>query len=133
MREIDVREVTRAVKEAAIAANYDLGADILAALARGEEAEESPAGREVFRQLLINARIAAQERIPLCQDCGVAVVFVELGQVSVLPMVVDEQTGEAGYQTRLEAFVEMLRIKREKQYGNKPIEKITWNEFNYDQ
>ncbi len=80
MREIDVREVTRAVKEAAIAANYDLGADLLAALARGEEAEESPAGREVFRQLLINARIAAQERIPLCQDCGVAVVFVELGQ-----------------------------------------------------
>jgi fumarate hydratase subunit alpha len=80
MREIDVREVTRVVKEAAIAANYELGADLLAALARGEEAEESPAGREVFRQLLINARLAAQERIPLCQDCGVAVVFVELGQ-----------------------------------------------------
>jgi fumarate hydratase subunit alpha len=80
MRQIEAREITRAVKEAAIAANYDLGADLLAALARGEEAEESPAGRDIFRQLLENARIAAQEGVPLCQDCGLAVVFVELGQ-----------------------------------------------------
>lgn len=50
----------------------------------------------------------------------------------VLPMVVDEQTGEAGYQTRLEAFIEMLRIKRERQYANNPISPITWSEFNYD-
>jgi fumarate hydratase subunit alpha len=80
MRQIEAREITRAVKETAIAANYDLGADLLAALARGEEAEESPAGRDIFRQLLENARIAAQEGVPLCQDCGLAVVFVELGQ-----------------------------------------------------
>jgi fumarate hydratase subunit alpha len=52
----------------------------LAALARGLEEEESPSGKEIFRQLLENARIAKEERIPMCQDCGLAVVFAELGQ-----------------------------------------------------
>ncbi|MDP3229750.1 MAG: fumarate hydratase [Acidovorax sp.] len=80
MREIQVARVTQAVKEAVIAANYELGEDLLAALKRGEREEESPSGREIFRQLLDNAQIASQERIPLCQDCGLAVVFVELGQ-----------------------------------------------------
>lgn len=80
MRQIDAQEITEAVKEAAIAANHDLGEDLLAALKRGEAEEESPSGREVFRQLLENARIALQENIPLCQDCGLTVIFVELGQ-----------------------------------------------------
>lgn len=80
MRQIQVSQVTRAVKEAAIAANYEPEEDLLRALARGAEAEESESGREIFRQLLENARIAREERIPMCQDCGLAVVFVELGQ-----------------------------------------------------
>jgi fumarate hydratase subunit alpha len=53
---------------------------MLAAFAQGEAEEESPAGREIFRQLLENARIAREERIPLCQDCGLAVIFAEVGQ-----------------------------------------------------
>ena len=80
MRQIEVAQVTQAVKAAAIAANYEPGADLLAALARGAEAEESPIGKEIFRQLLENARIAKEERIPMCQDCGLAVIFVEMGQ-----------------------------------------------------
>jgi fumarate hydratase subunit alpha len=80
MRQIEVAQVTQAVKAAAIAANYEPGADLLEALARGAEAEESPSGQEIFRQLLENARIAREHRIPLCQDCGVAVVFAEVGQ-----------------------------------------------------
>jgi fumarate hydratase subunit alpha len=80
MREIEVTQVTRAVKDAAIAANYEAGADLLAALARGVETEESPSGREIFRHLLENARIALEERIPMCQDCGLAVIFAEVGQ-----------------------------------------------------
>ncbi|MDD2902922.1 MAG: fumarate hydratase [Syntrophales bacterium] len=80
MRQIDAQEITKAVKDAAIAANHDLGEDMLAAFKRGEAEEESPSGREVFRQLLENARIALQENVPLCQDCGLAVIFVELGQ-----------------------------------------------------
>jgi fumarate hydratase subunit alpha len=80
MREIEVAKITQAVKEAAIAANYEPGEDLLRALARGAETEESASGREIFGQLLENARIAREERIPMCQDCGLAVVFVELGQ-----------------------------------------------------
>jgi fumarate hydratase subunit alpha len=80
MRHIDVKTIIEAVKDAAISANYELDEDMLAAFAQGEREEESPAGREIFRQLIENARIAAQERIPLCQDCGLAVIFAEVGQ-----------------------------------------------------
>jgi fumarate hydratase subunit alpha len=80
MRAIEVAKVTQAVKQAAISANYEASEDLLRALARGAVEEESPVGREIFRQLLENARLAKEQRIPMCQDCGLAVVFVELGQ-----------------------------------------------------
>jgi fumarate hydratase subunit alpha len=80
MRQIEVAEVTQAVRAAAIAANYEPGEDLLAALTRGAEAEESSSGKEIFRQLLENARIAQKERIPMCQDCGLAIIFAEVGQ-----------------------------------------------------
>jgi fumarate hydratase subunit alpha len=80
MRQIDVNTIISAVKDAAIKANYEKDEDMLAAFARGEQEEESPAGKEIFRQLLENARIASKERIPLCQDCGLAVIFAEVGQ-----------------------------------------------------
>jgi len=50
----------------------------------------------------------------------------------VLPLVVDEQTGEAGFQTILEAFIDMLKIKRESERNGKPVEKISWDTFNYN-
>jgi len=80
MREIEVAAVTQGVKEAAIVANYEASPDLLRALARGAESEESESGREIFRQLLENASIAREERVPMCQDCGLAVIFLELGQ-----------------------------------------------------
>jgi len=80
MRKIEVNTIVQAVRDAAISANYELEADMLAAFQKGEQEEESPAGREIFRQLLENARIAAEEHIPLCQDCGLAVIFAEVGQ-----------------------------------------------------
>jgi fumarate hydratase subunit alpha len=80
MREINVKEITAAIKQAAMDANYELGEDILHAFENGLVHEESPAGREVFRLLLLNARIARQQLIPICQDCGLAVIFVEMGQ-----------------------------------------------------
>jgi fumarate hydratase subunit alpha len=80
MRQIEVTTIVDAVKNAAIKANYEQDEDMLAAFTRGEQEEESPAGREIFRQLLENARIASKERIPLCQDCGLAVIFAEVGQ-----------------------------------------------------
>jgi fumarate hydratase subunit alpha len=61
-------------------ANYELGDDVLAVLRQALKDEESPAGREVIARILDNATVAARDSLPLCQDCGVAVVFLELGQ-----------------------------------------------------
>ncbi len=80
MRDIDARAVTETVARLFLEANYHLTDDVLAALKNAESNEESPAGKEVLRQIIKNADIAAEEQIPLCQDCGAAVVFLELGQ-----------------------------------------------------
>ncbi len=80
MREINVKEITEAVKNLCMDANYELGDDVMTAFRRGLETEESPAGRGVFEALIENAEIARNERIPICQDTGFAVFFVELGQ-----------------------------------------------------
>lgn len=79
-RALDVREITAAVASLCISANYDLPADVLAALEAARTAEESPAGREVLGQLVENAAIAAAERVPICQDTGFAVIFADIGQ-----------------------------------------------------
>lgn len=80
MREIRASEVADAIARLSVEANYRLGEDVVRALEQALEQEESPVGREVLEILLENARIAAEGVAPLCQDCGVAVVFVELGQ-----------------------------------------------------
>ncbi len=80
MREIHVSEITKAVKDLAIRANTELGEDVLRAFERALEKEESPTGRDILKHLLENARIAREEQIPMCQDTGFAVVFVEIGQ-----------------------------------------------------
>lgn len=84
MREIHVQKITAAVAELCRKANYFLGEDVVGALQKGLQEETSPAGRDVFRQLLENARIAREEEVPLCQDTGSAVLFVDLGQEVLL-------------------------------------------------
>jgi len=80
MRLINADDITKAVSELFKQANYELGDDVLAALKKARKDEESSAGREVIDTILENARIATEEKIPLCQDCGSAVVFLEMGQ-----------------------------------------------------
>jgi fumarate hydratase subunit alpha len=80
MRLVMATDITEAVSSLFKQANYELGDDILEALKKARREEESPQGREVIDTILKNARIAAEEKIPLCQDCGAAVVFLEMGQ-----------------------------------------------------
>jgi fumarate hydratase subunit alpha len=80
LRELDVSAVTAAVRDLCITANYDLPADVYDALKAAIQAEESPVGREVLAQLVENADIAAADRVPICQDTGLAVIFAEVGQ-----------------------------------------------------
>ena len=80
MREIEAKEVTRAVSRLFQEANLFLPDDVLACLKQARETEESSVGREVLDSILENAQISAKEKIPLCQDTGAAVVLLELGQ-----------------------------------------------------
>jgi fumarate hydratase subunit alpha len=80
MREINAAEITRTVARLFCEANFYLTDDVLAAIKKAADSEESPVAKEVLGQILQNAEIAAKEQIPLCQDCGTAVVFLELGQ-----------------------------------------------------
>ncbi|GAB6173168.1 fumarate hydratase [Paradesulfitobacterium aromaticivorans] len=80
MKRIHVREISEAVERLCIGANYDLGADIMAGFKSALQTESSPLGQEVLARLIENAEIAHEERVPMCQDTGMAVVFVEIGQ-----------------------------------------------------
>jgi fumarate hydratase subunit alpha len=79
-REIEYEKIVEAVKEIALRANYKLPKDVVHAFQQALEREESELGREVLRQILLNAEAAEKEEMAYCQDTGVAVVFVEIGQ-----------------------------------------------------
>jgi fumarate hydratase subunit alpha len=76
---VSAAEIAEKVRELCIAAAYELPQDAIVAFRRALEIEESPQGKAIFEELLKNADIAATERIPYCQDTGVAVVFVKKG------------------------------------------------------
>ncbi len=80
IREISTREIIKAVRDLSMDANYNLGNDVLLALNQALEKEDPGTAREVIKELIENARIAREEKVPICQDCGLAVVFVEIGQ-----------------------------------------------------
>ncbi len=80
IREIPAQEITEKVKDLCMEANYYLGDDVLLAFDQALEKEKSDPAKEVLRELKENARIARDEKAPLCQDCGLAVVFIDIGQ-----------------------------------------------------
>ncbi len=80
MREVQTDEITKMVRDLFIDSNCNIGDDLLAAYDKGIETDESPVAKEVFKELKENVRIAREEHSPICQDTGLAVVFVELGQ-----------------------------------------------------
>ena len=80
MREIDVATITETVARLCQEANLYLPEDVLEALKQARQREVSPLGQEVIDQLIENAAIANRQKMPLCQDCGYAVVLLEVGQ-----------------------------------------------------
>ncbi len=80
MRDIHVQEVTKAVKEMCISANYHLGKDVYKRLVLSEEREESPIGKEILNNIIKNADIATENEVPMCQDTGLVTLFIEIGQ-----------------------------------------------------
>ncbi len=80
MKTIPASDIIEAVSAMCMAANHELPADIQAAFEACHAAEESPAAKEIFRQLLENSALARETNLPLCQDCGLGVFFVEVGE-----------------------------------------------------
>ena len=80
MRTVNVSELTKSIKEMCIEANHYLSKDMETTLKCARETEASPLGKQILNQLSENLKIAADDMIPICQDTGMAVVFLEIGQ-----------------------------------------------------
>lgn len=100
MRKIEAKGIAVRVKALCMNANYNLGEDVINAFRKGLELEESPVGKEILKALLENAEIARTEQMPICQDTGVAMVFVDIGEDVCIEGSLNEAINagvEAGY------------------------------------
>ena len=80
MRRINLSKITQNIKEMCIEANYGLTSDMDNALKKSIDTEKSPLGKQILNQLQDNLKIAKEDMIPICQDTGMAVIFLEIGQ-----------------------------------------------------
>ena len=80
IRTVQLSEITKNIKEMCIEANHFLSPDMAEAMKQAQQNEKSPLGKQILGQLQENLEIAAQDMIPICQDTGMAVVFLEIGQ-----------------------------------------------------
>jgi fumarate hydratase subunit alpha len=80
MRELNVSEIIPAVKKLCMEANYNLGEDVYDGLKNAMNTEESPLGKSILQDIVKNAEIAREDQVPICQDTGLAVLFVRMGQ-----------------------------------------------------
>ncbi|WP_294667886.1 fumarate hydratase [Ruminococcus sp.] len=84
MRQIKAETVTETVKQLFLDCNYFIGKDIMTALEKARENEKSEVGKSVLTQIIENDKLAAKEEVPLCQDTGMAILFVEYGDKVVI-------------------------------------------------
>ncbi|WP_282924209.1 fumarate hydratase [Mediterraneibacter massiliensis] len=80
MRTVNVKEITENIKEMCIEVNHHLSSDMVKAMKQAEKKEKSPLGCQILEQLQENLTIASEDMIPICQDTGMAVVFLDVGQ-----------------------------------------------------
>ena len=93
MRTINVEEITKHIKEMCIEANHFLSKDMDTAMKRAVDTEESPLGKQILNQLQENLKIAAEDMIPICQDTGMAVIFIEIGQTINVDLTITTYVG----------------------------------------
>jgi fumarate hydratase subunit alpha len=105
MRTIQASDIVGAVAQMCVKANTELPADVRRAFEAAYEREDSPAAKEIFRQLLENADLAMESKLPLCQDCGLAVFFVELGEEVFVEGNLKEAINEGARQGYAEGYL----------------------------
>ena len=112
MRDLSVGKVTETIKEMCIEANHFLSEDMTEAMFRAADTEEAPIGKQILKQLQENARIAGEDMIPICQDTGMAVVFVEVGQeVHFVDGILEDAVNEGVRQGYQEGFLRKSVVK----------------------
>jgi fumarate hydratase subunit alpha len=125
IRRIDCNRITAAVKKLFIAASTDLGDDVVASLQSALKKEESATGRQVLEKIIENSEIACRNKMPICQDTGLAVVFVELGQdVHIVGGDFREAIAEGVRQAYAEGFLRKSvcdPLSRENTQDNTPV------------
>ena len=118
MRTVNVSELTKSIKEMCIEANHYLSKDMETTLKCARETEASPLGKQILNQLSENLKIAADDMIPICQDTGMAVVFLEIGQdVHLEGGSVEDAVNEGGRLGYTEGFLRKSVVRD-------PIERV---------
>ena len=106
MREINVDKIEDAVREMCISSNYNLPADIYKKLSDSVNSEESEIGKGILNNILKNADLAKENRVPICQDTGTAILFIELGQeVSLIGGDFEEAVNEGVRKGYIEGYL----------------------------
>jgi len=122
IREIDTKEITKAIKEAAIKANHYLSPDMDHAMKAAVEKEESELGKKILNQLQDNLKIADTETIPICQDTGMAIIFMEIGQdVHFVGDYLEDAVNEGVRQGYVDGFLRKSVVKD-------PIDRVNTND-----
>ena len=122
MREISCNAIISSIKEMCLQATHYLSDDMKSALYKGVEKEESPLGRQILEQLCENLKIAGEDMIPICQDTGMAVVFVEIGQeVHIVDGGLEDAINEGVRQGYIEGYLRKSVVRD-------PVERINTND-----
>lgn len=112
MREINTNDIIKNVKEMCIEANHFFSTDMKKAFDNAKASEKSPLGRQILEQLDENLKIAREDMIPICQDTGMAVVFIEIGQdVHIVGENVEDAINEGVRQGYVEGFLRKSVVK----------------------
>ena len=112
IRTINIKEITTNIKEMCIEANHFLSEDMERAMKHAEKAQQSPLGTQILEQLEENLQIAADDMIPICQDTGMAVIFLEIGQdVHLQGGSLEDAVNEGVRQGYVEGFLRKSVVK----------------------
>ena len=112
IRTVQTEIITETIKKMCIEANYSLSSDMVKAMRKAEEKEESVLGKQILAQLQDNLEIAASDMIPICQDTGMAVIFLEIGQdVHLQGGSLEDAVNEGVRQGYVEGFLRKSVVK----------------------
>lgn len=122
MRTVEAREITALVKELCMKANYVLPEDIRQSYLDGQEKEQSPLGKTIFGKMIENCDIACKNSVPICQDCGMAVVFVEVGQdVHITGGLLEDAVDEGVRQGYIDGYLRLSVVRD-------PLDRVNTND-----